>query len=61
MQRMKQGTIVVVLAFVLLAILNKPTQTSSLVQDIAHLVGNVFHNAWEFIRTLYNAATDGKK
>jgi H+/gluconate symporter-like permease len=55
--KLKQVAIVVVLGFVLLAVMNKPGPTSTLVQSIATMVGDVLHNVWLFITTLFSAAT----
>ena len=57
MPKLKQVLIVVVLGFVLLAVMNKPGATSTLVQQIATMVGDVLHNIWMFITTLFTAAT----
>lgn len=59
MARFKQISIVVVLVFVALAIANKPNQTSTLVQEVATLVGDVVGNIWTFLGTLFQAATKG--
>lgn len=59
MAKLKQATIWIVLGFVVLAIMNRPGQTSNLAQDIGTIVGSVLHNIWVFISTLFTAAAKG--
>jgi hypothetical protein len=58
--KLKQLTIVVVVGFVVLAILSKPGQTSNLAQDVASMIGTALNNIWNFISTLFTAATSKK-